>query len=395
VNGPDVLWDGVPHQTIVEWVSRGPGAALTEQMEARLKSAAEALDHTSNLVNAAIQRAGGDWQGSTANAATEAMRVLRGFDDGMHFTSNIAGIRAFGQSDGAGFARANVPPVVDVNPPNPTGGLFDILKSTVDFQKQQAAAKEAEERAREVMRQYSKATQERVASMTPLTPAPQVVLEVSPPPRPPTPPPPPPVVEPPRPRDPGNGPHQGGSVQGPDGGAGPGQAGPTPPSATPGRTQPAVAPAQGSRPVTSGSPTDPILAPGGSGATAPPPAGGFAGRAPGGSSNLPPRSDPRGRGGEIPDGGRGRSGRAPGGAAPAGRGAAPMARGAGAGIGGESPFGAGPGARREEDREHQVKYGVPTAEHFEPDDLALDPHQAGWYVAPQVIGDSDEEDDHR
>jgi hypothetical protein len=72
-----------------------------------------------------------------------------------------------------------------------------------------------------------------------------------------------------------------------------------------------------------------------------------------------------------------------------------MARGTGAGAGGESPFGAGPGARREEDREHQVKYGVPTAEHFEPDDLELDPHQSGWYVAPQVIGDPDEEGDHQ
>src|SRR5436189_57753 len=101
MQSPDVRWAGVPHQTIVDWVSKGPGAALTATMESRLKSAAAALDHTAGLVSSAIQRAGGEWQGAAANVATEAMRTLRNFTDGMFFTSNTAGIRAFGQSDAA------------------------------------------------------------------------------------------------------------------------------------------------------------------------------------------------------------------------------------------------------------------------------------------------------
>src|SRR5262245_25976123 len=122
MNGPDVRWDGVPHQTIVDWVSKGPGAALTANMEQRLKSAAEALDYASHLVNSAIQRAGGEWQGAAADVATDAMRTLRNFTDGMFFTSNTGGIHAFGQSDSAGFVRANVPPVVQAEPPKLTGG---------------------------------------------------------------------------------------------------------------------------------------------------------------------------------------------------------------------------------------------------------------------------------
>jgi hypothetical protein len=393
VDGSDMRWEGVPHEQIVAWVSEGPGAALTEQMEARLKSAAEALNDVSNSVNAAIQRAGGDWVGGAADAAAEAMRVLRDFDDGMHFTSNVSGVRASGQSAGAGFVRANVPPVAEVKPPNPTGGLIDILNTTVDFQRQQAAAKEAEQRARDLMREYERAATARMSNMTPLTPAPQVVLDIAPasPPQPPPPAPRPPIVEPPpRPRDPGDGPR----AAGPDGGPDPAQPGPAPSGApgASGPTQAAVAPAPGPAQVTPVPPGGPAAVPGGSGTTAPLPVGGVANRGPAGGTGSRPFGESPGRGGGAP-GGDSRGG-GPAGRRPAALGAA-AARGATTGHG-AVPVGAGSGARPEEDREHRVRYGLPTAEHFEPDDPMDDPHRAGWAVAPEVIGGPGEEgDDHR
>src|SRR2546423_2175988 len=102
-------------------------------MEQRLKTTAAALAETSDMVNTAIHKTGGVWQGSAADAATAAMQVLRTFDDRLHFTSTVSGIQAFGQSDSSGFARANVPPIVPVGPPpTPTGGPIDIIEATED-----------------------------------------------------------------------------------------------------------------------------------------------------------------------------------------------------------------------------------------------------------------------
>lgn len=361
-------------------VEDGPGAALTDVMEQRLKQVAGVLNELADQVNRVMQRTGQDWQGGAADAAMNAMSVLRGIDDGMHFTSNLAGVRAFGQSDGAGWVRANMPPVVEVRPPVPTGGIVDVLNASVDFQQQQAAAKEAEQRAREIMIRYTAATRERAAGMTPLAAVPQVVLDIAPRPG-------PPIVEPPRrPRNPkDSGPPEGGPVQEPVGGPGPGETGaaqrnPAAPVVTPDRTQAAGAPGQGSAPVTAGSPSSPV--PSGSGATATgsPPAGGFVkGEGSRASRESLGREGSRGSAGGLSRGGN-LAGRGPAGA-----------RGMAARAGRELPFGVGQGARRDEDGEHKDRYGVPSAEHFEDADPGRDPHRAGWSVAPEVIGTEDDQ----
>jgi hypothetical protein len=381
VDDLDILWDGYSHREIVEMVKDGPGAALTAEMERHLKRVAGLLNELAEDVNRVMQRTGEYWQGGAADAATSAMWVLRGIDDGMHFTSNLAGVRAFGQSDGAGWVRANMPPVVEVRPPMPTGGLIDILNASVDFQKQQAAAKEAEQRAREIMKRYTEVTRERAAAMTPLAPVPQVVLDITATPR-------PPIVEPPlRLRNPVDEPPEGGPVQGPDGGRGPAETGPRQPNPAsppviPGPTQAAVAPGQA--PVTAGTPSGPPPEHRGSVAAAPLSAGG---PMQGGSGSRPLSASP-GRGGGVPSGGRGPAGGLRGGS---GRGAA-LVSGTASRTGGGSPFGVGSRTRCDEDREHTDRYGVPSAEHFEPDE-GRDPHRAGWSVAPEVIGD--EEGDRR
>lgn len=52
----------------------------------------------------------------------------------------------------------DVPPVVRVRPPAPTGMMIDVIHLTEDYNKQYAAAKTAEQRAREIMRKYTGAT---------------------------------------------------------------------------------------------------------------------------------------------------------------------------------------------------------------------------------------------
>jgi hypothetical protein len=397
MSGPDVRWDGVPHQTIVDWVSNGPGAALTKSLEQWLKAAEDVFDHASNLTNSAIQRAGGEWQGATADVATDAMRALRNFTDGMFFTSKTAGIHAFGQSDGAGFVRTNVPPVVQAEPPKLTGGLMDVIGSTIDFQHQQAAAKQAEQRAREIMEQYSAATKDRVAAMTPLTPVPQVVLttastSVGPPPV---------VGPPPRPHDPGPKPDTGapegnpGRVGGPvqPHGGGPAQThaptpgGPPAPTAPPAATRSAQAPGIAPPSAHEEAEAGPVRLPAAD-STGLPTVGPYGGKF---SQGLGTRSIglgvPEEKG--APATGRGPVDTAVPGRAGTARGGVPRAAGSAA------PYGLGATTKREEDRDRPAKYGLPSADHFEPDDPALDPYRAGWFVAPDVIGDQDEDDNDK
>lgn len=385
----DIRWDNYSHREIVDLVNAGPGASLTATMEAHLRRVSDVLDELADQVSGVIARTGGDWQGGAADVATNAMSVLRGVDDGMHFTSNLAGIRVFGQSDNAGWVRANMPPVVEVHPPEPTGQLIDILNASIDYQKQRAAARQAEQRAREIMQQYTEATRERAAGMTPLSPVPQVVLDVtSDPAKPPS-----DGGRPPQRRDPVDGqddpgtngrPDEGPSQQGrPSESTSPGSAGPIPTAPVPPSTQSAATPGGSALPVTS---AEPVRTPSGSGSPLPL-GGGLADGAPGGHSETRPpgRESLDRRGGPLLE-------RGPAGVAreSAGRGAAPI-RGGVSRPGGESPFVAGPASRREEDRDHQVKYGLPSAEHFEPADPDLDPHREGWHVAPDVIGDLDDD----
>src|SRR5690606_8740208 len=62
---------------------------------------------------------------------------------------------------------------------------------------------------------------------------------------------------------------------------------------------------------------------------------------------------------------------------------------------GVAPVGAAGGAgRREEDEEHKARYGLLSSEYFEPeteDGYLVDPFRAGSFVAPETIGDEDDE----
>src|SRR5690349_7894713 len=124
MTGPDVWWPGVSHTQIVDWIRKGRGAAVTETLEACLKSLAKALNDNANLANTVLQRVnGGEWTGSAAGVAAQAMEVMRDFDDTMGHRGETNNLAAFGQSDNSSWVRASVPPVVDAwSGLLPTGG---------------------------------------------------------------------------------------------------------------------------------------------------------------------------------------------------------------------------------------------------------------------------------
>jgi hypothetical protein len=360
-------------------------------MEQRLKSVAQALAETSDAVNTAIQKAGGAWQGGAADAATSAMGALRSFDDGMHFTSSLSGTRAFGQSDGSSFVRSNVPPVVDVGPPpNPVGLPVDVIRATEDYDRKQAAAKQAEHRAREVMQQYTSVTVERAAALTPLTPPPQVVLDTSaattPGPQ---------RVSHPRGSNPSPNPEPHDNGQPPEPSA---TSAPQPPgraAASPGTPQARATDrtpsAQTTASAAAGQPGLPVPVDAGS------PGSGDAARE---TMAQPGDRGMRPLGAHAEPGHQPTLGRDPLGQQPIeslrGRGVLPLHGGVGT-AGGPSAVGIGGAATaREEDRERRTNYVLPTGEHFEPDHSAPlpDPLHAGWQVAPPVIGEESGDIEH-
>ncbi|MCA1655720.1 MAG: hypothetical protein LC635_04600, partial [Pseudonocardiaceae bacterium] len=347
----------------------------------------------------------GEWSGNAATVAAGAMQVMRDFDDTMGHHGTTSTLAAFGQSGNAGWARSSVPPVVDARPVQiPSGSPLDVLNATEDYHEQQAAAKDAEERARQVMRDYQTMTTDRIEAMPPLSPAPQVVVAGHE------------DTITPRPGDTGPGsdgssngyvPPRGGEPGDGDtgGGTGGGTAAPRPGGAAQGGPPVPVPPS-----VTEPSATDPS----GTAGTRPPLTPSPVGAAPA-TVGEPPRPTAApfvGFGGPGADGGRGplRGGHPSGGAGPrvgepGSRGAQPgtgqvLGRGGAAsgatrgGAPGMAPFGApGPG-RTDEDKDHQVKYGVPGSEIFEPDHddgLLHDPFRPGSYVAPASIGDDEDE----
>jgi hypothetical protein len=384
VSTPDTRWDFYSHVQIAEWANSARGAAVTELLEARLKSVAEVLKGSADTINGIMRHvSGGEWTGNAATLATRAMQVLRDFDDMMGHHGEMNSLAAYGQSDNSSWVKVSVPAVVDVRAPQiPTGGPIDILNSTVDYHHQVQAARDAEERARQVMREYETMTVGRIAALPPLSPPPQVVVAVS-------------ETAPRIDLGPGDGPRD---RQGP-----PQVEKPNDPngSETPaGQQVPPGRSSGGGSVGGDGASTDPA---GVSGAQ-PPLVSGVSG----GNTGEATRTGPvqvGGFGAVVREPGtRSLPGRPPNGAGPREVGARPGAGTRGgevwgrgirqAGTAGIAPVGAVGPARSDEDKDHQAKYLVPGSEIFEPDNddgLLHDPFRPGSYVAPATIGDEDDE----
>lgn len=409
MDGPDVRWDGVRHEQIVSWTSNGTNAEAADALESLLQSIAETLSLTADMVNTALQQLhSGEWSGAAATVTAQAMRHLRDFDDVMSHHSNMSVLAVAGQSGNANWAKSSVPPVVDIRPSQmPTGDPMDVLDNTRDYQHLQAEAKDAEEQARQVMRQYHAMSVDRIAALPLLSPAPQVVIDDGGD----------TITMPVGPKSSGGDSEsdpvqpRGGNTSedvrmvGDDGTA----SSPTDnPAHIAQQTRSAGTDPSEIEPSTSRN-TQQSLAVSPTGtmtgtdvsrtATAPVgPTGGPTGTI-GGPDTRDVREPLQPRGGQ------------PVGAAP--RGGEPWARGAQPGTGTRTvaatvgrlgvthgspssmaPFGTPGAARSDENKDHQRKYGIPGSEVFEPDHhdgVLCDPYSPGAYVAPASIGDEDDE----
>jgi hypothetical protein len=400
---PDVRWDAISHEQIVAWINSGAGAKATEWIESSLESIAAALTETADTVHTAVQRLQAEeWSGTAATVAAQAMQALRDFDEEMSHHSKLSVLATTGQAGNAAWARSSVPPVVDTRATRvPTGGPTDVLANITDLQQIQHDAQGAEDRARQVMREYESMTLERIATLRPLPSAPRMVLVA----------------------DNGNDVIAMPDLSNPEDSAGtevddlrprrtdsldnprvrndPNESSPTPVDSQHRESQPSLATAIGTaatEPSTSTNSRSPIALS---------PSDSFPG-----SVRKLPRSettpidrfgadnglgngrfqDRGGTGSKFPSGDGGPMTRS---VLPSNRErlsfTEPMRRG---GTPAVAPLGATGATRSDEDKEHQRRYGIPVSEIYEPDHddgMILDPYRPGSYVASAPIGDDEEE----
>lgn len=397
---PDVRWEAISHEQIVAWINSGAGAKASEWIESRLESISATLTETADTVHTVVQRLQAEhWSGSAATAAAQAMQALRDYDEELSHHSKLSFLATTGQSGNAAWARANVPPVVDMRMALArTGGPADVLANLTDLQQIQHDAQSAEDRARQVMREYESMTLERIAALRPPPTAPRMAVvtddgnngimtpDVS---------------------HPGNSadtaadpvrPPRSDSLDSPKVRNDPTESSPTPvdPQQRGSQTPPAT--------VIDTATAEPSTSTSGQSLIAP--VDGLSGNVREQPHSAAPidRFDTN----EGPDSWRGQDRGGIGVKHPA-VGGGPMARNVlprsgerpsftepaqRGGVTAMTPLGATRTAGSDEDKDHQRKYGIPVSEIYEPDHddgMLLDPYRPGSYVAPASIGDEDEE----
>src|ERR1044072_6276268 len=102
----DVRLEGISHEQIMRWVGEGDADTTTHVFEARMQKIVSVLHESGENTNRAVQRTNaGEWQGTTAESAQQAMMTMRDYDDTMHGHSEGNRYSAMGQSGESAATR--------------------------------------------------------------------------------------------------------------------------------------------------------------------------------------------------------------------------------------------------------------------------------------------------
>jgi hypothetical protein len=399
-----VNWEATSHQQIYDWFVQGPPESMRASVEAWSDRIAAHVEAASDAVTQALQSSGVHWEGQAAEAMQSSTGPLADHALRNQVAAMLAGGATSQQVTDASDLASMIPEpqpartqqeLIDAN----GGDFFNYLE---DVQAQEAAAQEAESRARELAASYDASTDFAVSALPQFNPAVSVTTGVAPPSQPG-----PDVIEyggPGPGGESGGGPGtEPGTGPGADGGLPTGPASAAPPPAavadTPGGTSgQSWTPPQSGGQSTPTAPVGPPVPDGGRPAGPAPglvagpgglqTGGGSGSRTPGGAGRLGGQGGSAGgqlgaRGGGAPGPGAGVRGGPGAVESPAGRGGTPTA-GRAPGAPGMAPMGAA-GGRGQGDED---------TERTSPEYLR-DHHDEFWDdtppVAPPVIGEDDDE----
>lgn len=180
----DHRWQGYDHAELYRRIHSGPGPAASIASVARWVEVADALTEIDADLGRAITESGSGWEGAAGERARDALSPLGRWAADATTAATAMRASSEGQADNIGRARADMPAPLEVTAERPSAfmtGFTHLFGGQTDYEKQEAAARNAEQRAFEVMRGYEAATTETMSALGRFSRPPDVVVSTPPP----------------------------------------------------------------------------------------------------------------------------------------------------------------------------------------------------------------------
>lgn len=180
----DHRWQGYDHAELYRRIHSGPGPAASTASVARWVEVADALAEIDADLGRMITESGSGWEGAAGQRARGALSPLGRWAAEATTAATAMRARTEEQADNIGRARADMPAPLEVTAERPSAfmtGFTHLFGGQTDYEKQEAAARDAEQRAFEVMRGYEAATTETMSALGRFSRPPDVVVSTPPP----------------------------------------------------------------------------------------------------------------------------------------------------------------------------------------------------------------------
>ncbi|GGM65991.1 hypothetical protein GCM10012275_40710 [Longimycelium tulufanense] len=175
----DHRWRGYTHEELYRQIHAGPGPAASASSAGRWNELSKALGEIDGDLAAALERSGGSWEGAAADAARAGLNPLGQWASDAQHSAEVMRLSAELQADHVSKARADMPAPVEVTaeqPPAAVSGLVHLFGGQTDYERQEAAADAAEQKAFEVMATYEASTSSNTSTLSQFSPPPEIAV---------------------------------------------------------------------------------------------------------------------------------------------------------------------------------------------------------------------------
>jgi hypothetical protein len=172
-------WQGYRHAELYERIHTGPGPDASTSASIRCNDMIGALGEIDADPRKAVAGSGATGEGAAAEGAGGGLNPLGRWADDARTAALVMKESTEAQAEHIGRARAEMPAPVTVTAEQPSSlvsGLVHLFGGQTDYERQEAAADNAEQRAFEVMRTYEAGTTHTTSILGRFTPPPRVVV---------------------------------------------------------------------------------------------------------------------------------------------------------------------------------------------------------------------------
>jgi hypothetical protein len=186
-------WRGYDHPALHTMINAGPGASASEPQTSYWQGLSNELTEVDTELSGKLATLGSRWEGSAADSAQAGLTPLAAWAGDAQTGATVMKVSSEDQAEFVSDARANMPEVVEVTTPEPSGWAkaaaivggpgpaFLVAQQANDHEEQEAAKSAAEEKAVQTMETYeSNSTWNRTTLGTFVAPADVVVATPEP-----------------------------------------------------------------------------------------------------------------------------------------------------------------------------------------------------------------------